>query len=43
MEADDAEGGGEVVAFAEDAGGGRNVGKVVKVDGCSGEEFLGFG
>ena len=34
MQADDAEGVGEEVAFAEEASGGGDVGEVVEVDGC---------
>ena len=43
METRDAEGVGEEISFAEEAGGGGDVGEVVEMDGCGGGEVFGFG
>ena len=42
MQAEEAEGRGEVVGFAEKAGRGLYVGEVVREDGSSGREVFGF-
>ncbi len=42
MQADDAKGVGKEVAFAEETGGGGDVGEVVEVDGCCGGEIFRF-
>ena len=43
MQGDDAEGVGEEIAFAEEAGGGGDVGEVVKMDRCCGKVIFRLG